>query len=131
MLRVGWEVPSSRVLHAIGAGEGGTFFLDFQNCKSPNTTNDQSQVLVVHSQFYSIFKHPLTTEPEAKDLEVAAVLIPTISLLRLTYLYLLQFFPEVTLQDFTTKRAREIVIIPILISFPVHCSLLHFIPCTL
>jgi len=34
-----------------------TFFLDFQNDESPNTSNGLSQVLVVHNQFCS----PLNT----------------------------------------------------------------------
>jgi len=50
----------------------------------------------------------LTAEPAAQDLDAFTVLIPTISLLRLTYLYLLPFFPEAILQDFTTKLVRDI-----------------------
>jgi hypothetical protein len=34
-----------------------TFFLDFQNDESPNTSNGLSRVLVVHSQFYSLINH--------------------------------------------------------------------------
>jgi hypothetical protein len=86
-----------------------TFFLNFQNDESPNTSNGISQVLVLHSQYYSLFKHPLTAEPAAQDLDAVTALIPTISLLRLTYLYLPPFFPEAILQDFTTKFVRDIV----------------------
>ena len=67
-----WEVPSSGVPHAMG-GEGGgdkkekKYFLDFQNDESPNASNGLSQVLVVHNQLCSLFKHPLTAEPDAQD----------------------------------------------------------------
>jgi hypothetical protein len=83
-----WEVRCSGVPHAWwGVGRNRkekAFFLDFQNDASPNTSNGLSQVLVVHSQFYGLFEHPPTAQPAAQDLDAVPVLIPTISLLRLT-----------------------------------------------
>ena len=95
------------------------------------TTNHQKPLTVYLKFLWCITNskaclNTLTAEPAAQDLDAFPVLIPTIGLLRLTYLYLLPFFPEAILQNFTTKFVRDIVESPILIPFLAHCSFLHF-----
>ena len=95
-------------------------------------TTDHQTLLTVSLKFLwctpnsTAYLHTLTAEPDAQDLDAVSVLIPTISLLRLTYLYLLPYFPKAILQDFTTKLVSDIVGSPILISFLALCGLLHF-----